>query len=238
MQFQQHHRPIAGAVATQGVDVRREFIRKTYIHLGLAILAFASLSFLLYDTGVSMKMTVWVMQGQFNWLLVLALFMGASYIADRWARSDVSQTMQYIGLGLYIVAEAFIFAPILLIAAVYSDASILPTSITLTVFLFAGLTGTVFITKKDFSFLRGVLAVGGMVAMGMILCSILFGFQLGVVFAGAMILFAAAAILYQTSQIMAHYRPTQHVSASLGLFAAVALMFYYILMFFLSMSRN
>jgi FtsH-binding integral membrane protein len=185
-----------------------------------------------------MKMTVWVMQGQWNWLLVMGLFMGASYLADRWARSDHSQTMQYLGLGLYIAAEALIFAPLILIAAIHTDQSILPSSITLTLFLFAGLTGTVFITKKDFSFLRGILAVGGMVAIGMILAAIIFGFQLGVFFAGIMILFAGASILYQTSQVMAHYRPTQHVSAALGLFAAVALMFYYILYFFLSMSRE
>jgi tetratricopeptide (TPR) repeat protein len=96
----------------------------------------------------------------------MGLFMGASYLADRWARSDHSQTMQYLGLGLYIAAEALIFAPLILIAAIHTDQSILPSSITLTLFLFAGLTGTVFITKKDFSFLRGILAVGGMGGIG------------------------------------------------------------------------
>lgn len=240
MQFQTAgNRPIPGAVATEGVDVRRAFIKRTYGHLAFAILAFTAICYLFYDTGVYEAMARWVFSsGQFSWLLVLGAFMAIGWIADKWARSDTSPSMQYVGLGVYIVAEALIFGPILFIAATYADPSVIPSAATLTLFLFGGLTGTVFITKKDFSFLRGAITIGSFVAMGLILAGILFGFQLGLFFAGFMILLAAGAILYQTSQILAHYRPTQHVAASLGLFASVALMFYYVLMFFMSMSRD
>lgn len=61
-----------------------------------------------------------------NWLLVLGLFMGASWIADRWARSDVSLGMRYVGLGLYVIAEAFIFLPLMYVAAYYGDPSVYP----------------------------------------------------------------------------------------------------------------
>jgi hypothetical protein len=58
---------------------------------------------------------------------------------------------------------------------------------------------------------------------------LIFGFNLGTWFAGAMVLFAGAAIAYETSNMVHHYRPGQHVAAALGLFASVALLFWYIL---------
>jgi FtsH-binding integral membrane protein len=52
-----------------------------------------------------------------------------------------------------------------------------------------------------------------------------------------MVAFAGAAILYETSNILHHYRPNQHVAASLSLFASVALLFWYVLRIFMG-SRN
>jgi hypothetical protein len=51
-----------------------------------------------------------------------------------------------------------------------------------------------------------------------------------------MVLLAAGSILYETSNIVHHYHPNQHVAAALGLFASVALMFYYILYLLMSLS--
>ena len=91
------------------------------------------------------------------------------------------------------------------------------------------MTLTVFLTKKDFSFLRGALVVASFGTLGVIIASIAFGFSLGAVFAGAMILLMAGYILYQTSLVMAHFSPTAHVAASLMLFSAVATLFWYVL---------
>ena len=71
--------------------------------------------------------------------------------------------------------------------------------------------------------------VAGFAAMGLIACSILFGFQLGNLFTVAMIVFASAYILYDTSNVMHHYRTDQHVAAALALFARWRLLFWYIL---------
>jgi FtsH-binding integral membrane protein len=64
----------------------------------------------------------------------------------------------------------------------------------------------------------------------------LVGFSLGIFFMGAMVAFAAAYILYDTSNVMKHYRTDQHVAASLALFASVALMFWYMLQLLMSLS--
>jgi FtsH-binding integral membrane protein len=96
--------------------------------------------------------------------------------------------------------------------------------------VFAGLTAMVFITKADFSGLGTFLWLGGLVAMGLVVVSLVMGggFGLGVWFSGAMVLLAVGYILYDTSNIMHHYRTDQHVAAALALFASVALLFYYV----------
>lgn len=214
---------------------RGQFIRRTYAHLAGALLAFAALTGVLV-TLFGPALSQLMVGGKFSWLIVLALFMGASWIAQKWADSDASPSMQYAGLGLYVVAEAIIFVPILTIAS-QMDSYIIPMAGMITLGLFLGLTAVVVTTRIDFSFLRGVLMIGGFVALGVIVASIIFGFTLGVIFSGIMVLFAGAAILYQTSAIMNGYRTDQYVAASLALFASVALLFFYVLRILMSLRR-
>ena len=239
MQLAPDRRPIPGAVATLGVDERMRFIRKTYAHLFLAILAFVGLSWGLQQTQFAEDFTLYVLtKSRWAWIGVIVLFMIASWLAQKWSHSDTSVAVQYIGMAVYIVAEAVIFIPLLHVAAFYSDPSVLPNSALLTSFLFVGLTGTVFIMRKDFSFLRGAMAVIGLAAIGLIISGALFGFDLGLWFSVAMVVYAGMAVLYQTSQVMAHYRPTQHVGAAVGLFAAIALMLWYVIQIFMSLSSD
>lgn len=223
------------SAAQAAASDRASFIRRTYLHLAGAILLFVVLEYLLLQAPFTPKLIGLMLGTRFSWLVVLGLFMGVGYVADRWARSDTSVGMQYLGLGLYVLAEAFIFLPLMFVATVVlKDPTVIPSAGLLTLTLFAGLTGTVFITRKDFSFLRGILMVGGFGAMGVILIAILFGFRLGTFFSLAMVGLAGGYILYYTSNVMRRYRTDQHVSAALALFAAVALMFYYILLLFMN----
>jgi FtsH-binding integral membrane protein len=230
----------AYSVARASADERSAFIRRTYLHLAGAILSFTLLEAALLGPLLPAMMPLLekMVGGGYSWLVVLGAFMVVGWIADRWAQSDRSSAMQYLGLGLYVVAEAFIFMPLLYLATLLTDPNVIPTAGLLTGALFIGLTGTVFITRKDFSFMRGALMIGGFVALGVIVCSILFGFQLGTVFSVVMVALAGGYILYYTSNVLHHYRPDQHVAASLALFAAVALMFWYILRLVMSLSRE
>lgn len=231
-----HARPIPGAVATAGVNERVLFLRKTYAHLGGAIALFVLLEAWLLNSSIGLAWAQWVLGT--SWLLVLAMFIGVSWLAERWAQSDTSRGMQYLGLGLYVVAEAFVFTPLLVIAHYYFGPDIIAQAAVITLLLFGGLTATVFVTKKDFSFLRGVLFVGSLVALGLIVLSVLFGFSLGILFTVAMIALAAGYILFHTSQVMAHYPPTHYVAGALTLFASVALLFWYVLRLLMSLSRE
>lgn len=238
MQFGHHVRdirPIPGAVATAGVNERATFIRKTYAHLGGAVLLFVLLEYMFLQTELAYEWLMWATQG-WTWLLVLGLFMAGGWVAERWARSATSRGMQYVGLGLYVVLEVLLFAPLLFIAAYYAnDPYLIQKAGVITILVFAGLTGTVVLTKKDFTFLGSALRMGGFAAMGVIVASIIFGFNLGTLFALAIIVLASGYILYYTSQVLAYYRPTQYVAAALALFSAVALLFYYVLYLLMSL---
>lgn len=215
------------------VEARSKFIERTYMHLAGAIAVFVVLSagFQMIP-GIDAMVFNLLSVHQYAWLGVMGAFIAVSYIADRWARGSSSPTMQYAGLTLYTVAESVIFVPMIVIARQSVGAEGIMTAGGVTLAMFAGLTGYVFITKKDFSFMRGALSVVAVGAMGLIVASILFGFNLGLLFSVAMVVMACGYILYYTGNVLHHYRVNQHVAAALALFSAVALLFWYVLRIF------
>ena len=103
---------------------------------------------------------------------------------------------------------------------------------------FGGLSAVAFVTRKDFSFLRGALMWGGILALVLMVAGGLFGFQLGTFFSVAMVAFAGAAILYDTSNVLHRFPEDRYVGAALQLFSSVALMFWYVLRLFMSMQNR
>jgi FtsH-binding integral membrane protein len=214
-------------------DERASFITKTYLHLVGAIGAFILIEAILLNSPLAPKMMEMLGGSRYSWLMVMGAFMFVSYIANSWALSSVSLGKQYMGLSLYVVAQAIITLPLLYIAQL-SRPDAIPAAAITTLGLFGILTLAVFITRKDFSFLRSILFFGGFAAFGLIGCAIIFNFALGPIFIYAMIALACGYILYDTSNVLHHYRTTQYVAASLALFASVALLFWYILQLFMS----
>ncbi len=217
---------------------RAAFIRNTYLHLAMAVMALIAVEAVLLQIP-AMRTLAMNMIGVYMWLVVIGLFMFVSHMATKWASSGSSRGTQYAGLGLYILAQAVIFMPLLMIASMKTgDNRLIVKAGMITGGLFLGLTVVTFITKKDFSFLGSIISVGAFIALGFILAGVIFGFSLGLFFSGAMVLLMAGSILYQTSNIMHHYSTTQHVAASLALFASVATLFWYVLQFLMSMSSD
>jgi len=218
---------------------RAAFIRKTYLLLAAAVFAFIVVEAVFFASGIAeLIATVIFSGGSIGWLAVLAMFMLISYLANKWAVSETSAATQYMGLGIFVVAEAVIFVPLLYIAAYASgDPGVIIKAGIVSIGLFAGLTFTVLVTRSDFSWLAPILAIGGFAALGFIVASALFGFTLGNVFAFLMVAFAGSSILYQTSNVLHRFNTKQHVAAALTLFASVALLFWYILRIFSSGRR-
>jgi hypothetical protein len=188
----------------------------------------------------TMRSLVRTMTGGYSWLLVLGAFMGVSWMARWWAESGQSTGIQYAGLGLYVVAQAAIFLPLMYLAVyLVGDPSIPITAGLITLMTFAGLTAFVFTTRVDLASWGKYLALAVLVAIGLIVCGILFNISMfGLLFSGAMVALACGFILYDTSNILHHYRTDQHVAASLALFASVALLFWYVLQLVLAFSSG
>lgn len=224
-------------VADAPPEDRASFIRKTYMHLGGAILAFIALEWVFFQTGLAVKSLEWLVAKGISWLIVLGAFMVVSWIAQKMADSGASAGVQYLGLGLYVVAEALIFMPLLMIASLYAR-DIIPMAAIITLLLFGGIAFTAFTTRTDFSFLGPILKIGGFVALGVIALALIFGFTLGLLFSSIMVIFAGGCILYTTSNIIHRYNTNQHVAASLSLFASVALMFWYVIRILIALRGN
>ncbi len=223
--------PTYTPVAEQSVETRSNFIWRTYGHVAAAILLFAGIETYLFDSGLAQPMAASMLGA--NWLLVLGAFMLVGWLATHVAHTVESKPLQYVALVGFVVAEAIIFVPLLAIAITLQP-GIVESAFGVTLLGTAVLTAVAFITRKDFSFLRSVLVWGGILALVGIGASVLFGFEMGTWFSVAMIGFAGAAVLYDTSNILHHYPEDRYVAAALQLFASLALMFWYVLRLFMS----
>jgi FtsH-binding integral membrane protein len=255
-------RSIEGAVATLGVSDRIVFLRKTYAHLGGALLAFAAITggLLKYAPEFSWKFSTLFGTSFFALFGLMIVMCFALFFAQRMTTSSTSRGIQYLGLGLGVLVYAMLFQPLiwlLILKFGYSHdhaiairegivqpvlsgkmIEILTQAIVITLAIFVGLTLVVFLTKKDFSFLRGALVIGSFAAFGFILAGALFGFSLGALFSLFMVLLMAGYILYETSVIMKDFPPTMYVAAAMMLFSTVVTLFWYVLELVMSANRD
>ena len=220
-------------VAMSTEEQKASFYRKTYMHVALAILAF-----IFVETALLMVVPAELIMGmvsqKYVWLLIIGGFWLASMLAEKWTMAS-SRSMQYAGLGFYVLLEAIIFLPLIHIAVNKTDnISLIPQAGLITFMLFIGLTGVALTSKRDFSFLRSILIIGGFISLGLIIAGWIFQFNLGLWFSAGMVFLAGASILYQTNQLKNIYTTEQYVGASLQLFSSVMLLFWYVLRILMS----
>ncbi len=212
------------------VGARATFITRTYMHLLGAVLFFVAIEMWLFSTGLAERIASALLG--VSWLVVLGGFMVVGWFASKTAFNSRTTGAQYAALGAFVVAEAIIFVPLLYLATQIAPGAI-ESAASVTILGFAGLTGVVHFMRRDFSFLGGALRWGFIMALVMIVASVIFGFNLGTFFSVAMIALAGGAILYDTSNVLNHFPEDRYVGAALQLFASVALLFWYVLTFFL-----
>ncbi|MEM8997077.1 MAG: Bax inhibitor-1 family protein [Acidobacteriota bacterium] len=232
---QAYSMPGALPVSQVGVETRATFITKTYAHLLGAIVAFVGLEVFLFTSGLAEPIASAMVS--VPWLAILGAFMVVSWIASRAAGQAKSMGVQYAALAAFVAAYTLLFVPLLYAATVVAPGAI-QTAALITLTAFAGLTWVAFSTRKDFSFLGGLLRWGMILALVAIVGGAIFGFQLGVFFSVGMVGLAGAAILYDTSNVLHHYPEGRYVAASLQLFASVALMLWYVLQLVMSFSSD
>lgn len=214
-------------VAATSAEERSDFIWKCYAHVVGAILAFAAIEVYFFTTGIAQAIAAPMLQ---NWWLVLGAFILVSWGATHVTYRVQSKGAQYAAFAVFIFAEALIFAPMLYMAEAVAP-GVIDSAAGITVLGCVGLMTVAHLTRKDFSFLGGMLKWGFFLALALIASSLIFGMKLGSWFSVLMIGFAGAAVLWDTSNIIRHYHKEQYVAAAMALFASIAMMFWYILRF-------
>jgi len=219
---------------------RVAFFKRTYLHVAGAFAAFGALLYAFFVTDVARSImqgfgSIMSSMGGFGILVVMLMFWGGTYVAQKMAENRASRPSQYLGLGLYVVLEAIIFVPLIVMVAFKTNGNpgeILIPACAVTAALVVGLTVAVFTMGIDFSFLRVAIVIGSICALGIILVAAFTDSQLGNWFSIIMILLMATVILYQTQVIKDSCETDQHVLAAFILFSAfVTLLFYVIRLF-------
>ncbi len=229
-------RPGQVAVGRLDSDARAVFITKTYSHLFLGVMAFIVSAGLMLRMGVGESLIEWFGGSTMKMLLFFGGFVVAGWLGTHWAATARTKPMQYTGFFIYVLLQALFFCPLLYIAATHYDGVITKAAIA-TVGGFCCLTGIAFWTRKDFSFLGGLVKWGFICALLLIVGSLVFGFELGLFFSIVMVALAGAAILYDTSNVIHHYPEDRYVAAGLALFASVAVMFFYLIRIFMELQE-
>jgi len=98
-------------VAQADPEARAMFIRKTYAHLAGAVAAFVALEVFLVNSPLAPAMLKLISSSSYAWLAILGAFMIVGWMASSLAQGTASTGVQYLGLALFVVAEAIIFVP-------------------------------------------------------------------------------------------------------------------------------
>ncbi|MBK9776456.1 MAG: Bax inhibitor-1/YccA family protein [bacterium] len=217
----------AGIAHDREAALRGAFIMRVYGYLMAAIAAFILIEVWLFRSGKAETLAR-ALVGT-NWMLVLGGFMVVGWLARGLAARATSTAAQFAGLAVYVVAQAIIFTPMIDMADKRAGGGVIASAAVLTGLAFTGLTLIAWQTRRDFTFLGGLLRWAGILALVAIAGSVFFGLNLGMWFSLAMVALAGGAILYDTSNIIRYWPSNRPVGAALELFASVALMFWYLL---------
>jgi FtsH-binding integral membrane protein len=216
---------------------RRSFITATYFNLFLGIIAFVIANYLLIESGAAAVITrffygnIWV-----SVLAAIAFGFITSFFLN-FTASNNSKAVQYFGLLAFACIEALFVVPVIYFATLTNTALLLPAA-AFTLGFFLLMTGVVYYTGIDFSFLRTFLMFAGIASVVIIIVSLLTGFNLGIFFTGFLILLSCGYILYDTSNILNNYPTDQPVAAATALLGSIVMLFVNILQFLMQYFNN
>ena len=209
----------AGAVQIDKV------LRNTYMLLSMT-LAFSALM-----AGVSMAMGA----PYLGPIVTLVGFFGLVFAVHKTAESSLGLLFTFLLTGFM----GFTLGPILnAYLSLANGPSLVVSALGTTAAAFVGLSAFAIVTRKDFSFLSGFLVVGFFVLMGAVVLGLFFDLSaFSVAISCGFVLFASAAILWQTSAII-HGGETNYVRATVSLFVSFYNLFLSLLHIFGVMSDD
>jgi modulator of FtsH protease len=201
---------LARTAAQASVSERLGFIRKVYA------LFFAATLFAIGGAWLGLNSPP-VLQFAFEhpWIMLI-MMMGGVFGAQAVRHVPGVNLAALFG---FTTLTGVMISPLLSILARTNPASIWQAGV-LTVGIFGGLTAYVFVSKKDFSFLRGLMVTGLIVVIlaGLLNILIVGSSALGFAISAVTLLLFAGFVLYDTSNIIRHYPTNEYVAGALSLY--------------------
>ena len=201
----------ARTAAQAGLAERLGFVRKVYA-LFFAGILFAvggvALAFML----PSVLMAPVVEHPYITFFVMIGAVMGAQAVRH-------TPVVNLLALFGFTALTGVIISPFMAWVAWNNPASLLQAGV-LTVGIFGGLTAYVFVSKKDFSFMRGMLTTGLIVVFLAALLNFFlvgsgaFGFAVSC----AVLLLFSGYVLYDTSNIIRRYPTNEYIAGALDLY--------------------
>jgi FtsH-binding integral membrane protein len=201
-------------------DVRISFLGKTY---GMLALCIASGS-----VGAYLSMGA-AFPAEHPWMMLFAMI-GGIFLVQAVRHKPVINLVTLIGFG---ALTGLAISPLVGFVAAKSGMLVTQAYMT-TAVAFAGLTIYTFLSRKDFSFLKGFVWTG-LIAMIVLGLSNYFFFESGTMalaISGMGVLLFSAFILYDTSSILRDYPDDEFIAAALTLYLDVFLLFEHVLYLF------
>ncbi|HVG36016.1 MAG TPA: Bax inhibitor-1/YccA family protein [Pyrinomonadaceae bacterium] len=145
-------------------------------------------------------------------IVMLGAVMGAQAVRH-------TPVVNLVALFGFTTLTGVIISPLLYLISRDNPASIIQAGV-LTVGIFGGLTAYAFISKRDFSFLRGMLVTGLIVVIlaGLLNVLLVGSMSLGFAVAAATLLLFAGFVLYDTSNIIRRYPTNEYIAGALSLY--------------------
>ncbi len=209
-----------GMTSTQLVDSRITFLGKTYGILALCIAAGSIGAYL--SLGLAFPY-------QHPWMM-LFIMMGGIFVVQAVRHTPGVNLLALLGFG---GITGMAIAPLVSIVAAKSPMLVAQAFMT-TAVVFLALTAYTFISRRNFSFLKGFVWTGliGMVVLGLSNYFFFASPTFALALSGLSVLLFSAFILFDTSNILRDYPNDEYVSAALTLYLDVFLLFENILSLF------
>lgn len=203
--------------SSRGIEIN-SVLKNTYLLLGLT-LAFSTLT-----AALAMAIGIGRGTGLIMSLAALALIW---FVLPRTANSASGLVVVFAFTGLIGASIGPLLNHYLSLA---NGSTIVLQALAGTAFVFFGLSAYTLISRKNFSFMGGFIAIGMMVmivGMLFLLGASLFGYQfqgLSLAFSAGVVILMSALILYQTSEII-HGGETNYILATTQLFLSIVNLF-------------
>jgi len=220
----------APPAAFAAVSERATFLKKVYGILFLGILGFAATLWATanvpFANDLAVRLGNTIHGTKWGWALYLGLFMGGSMLVNVLAEK---RPINVIAFAAWVVLLAFLISPLVLMINQVRGPEVITEASLITALVFGALTLTVFVTGKDFSFLRGALFFGVLALLGVGIAGAIFGFTIGLWYSWIAVVLMAGYVLYDTSSILHRLPTTMAMTGAILLFTDVVLLFKHIL---------